>query len=63
MTNFPTRLAEIMETKGVTQQWLADQTGYTQATIARYKSGKVKPSFEAACKIADALKVKLERLR
>lgn len=62
-SEFGARLAEIRTKKKLTQQALADLLGVTQVTIARYESGTVKPSWEIACRIADALKVKVDRLR
>lgn len=40
------RLAELMEEKQITAYRLSQETGITQATLSRWKSGKNSPSSE-----------------
>lgn len=40
------RLAELMEEKRITAYRLSQETGITQATLSRWKSGKNSPSSE-----------------
>ena len=44
MADFSTKLKDIIESRGVTQAWLAEKTGATEATISRYLSGVHKPN-------------------
>lgn len=46
---------EVMEEKGVTQYWLAKQTGITYITIHSYYHGKSEPSLDNLFKIAETL--------
>lgn len=45
MTDFPSRLAEAIELRGVTQKWLANEAETTEATISRYINGKASPAI------------------
>ena len=41
---FADRLKEVIEQKGVSQKWLADEAHTTEATISRYINGQKKPA-------------------
>lgn len=60
MTDFSTRLRDIVDSRGVTQTWLAEQTGTTEATISRYMQGVHKPSLDIVSRIAQALNVSID---
>lgn len=60
MTDFSTRLRDIIEARGVTQAWLAEKTDTTEATISRYLKGVHKPNLEIVARIAQALNVSID---
>ena len=60
MADFSTKLRDIIESRGVTQSWLAEKTGATEATISRYLSGVHKPNLEIVARIAQALNVSID---
>lgn len=60
MDDFSTRLKDIMDTKGVTQLWLAEKTNIAEATISRYVSGIHAPRVDYAARIANALNVSVD---
>lgn len=60
MTDFSTRLRDIIESRGVTQAWLAEKTNTTEATISRYLKGVHKPNLEIVARIAQALNVSID---
>ena len=60
MADFSTKLKDIIESRGVTQAWLAEKTGATEATISRYLSGVHKPNLEIVARIAQALNVSID---
>jgi transcriptional regulator with XRE-family HTH domain len=45
------------ETKGITQQQIADKCGWHQQTVQRMLSGKFAPSLDNFIKLADAIGV------
>jgi len=45
------------ETKGITQQQIADKCGWHQQTVQRMLSGKFSPSLDNFIKLADAIGV------
>ena len=45
MSDFGNRLKKIIDTRGVTQRWLAEKSGTTEASISRYTSSKQEPPF------------------
>ena len=45
------------ETKGITQQQIADKCGWHQQTVQRMLSGKLSPSLDNFIKLADAIGV------
>lgn len=55
---------KILIEKGITQYELAKRMEVGSGVISDLKHGRIKkPSFELACKIADALEVSLDELR
>lgn len=55
---------KILKEKDITQYELAKRMGVSTGTITELKMGRIKkPSFELACKIADALEISLDDLR
>ena len=56
------RLKEVMHEKSINQKELALRTGYTEAHISRYATGKRKGSVVAWALIADALGVSMDDL-
>lgn len=60
MADFSTKLRDIIEARGVSQAWLAEQAETTEATISRYLSGIHKPNLDIVAKIAKALNVSID---
>ena len=61
--NFPLRLKEAMERKGVNGRQLAERTQVTEATVSRYLSGARNPeNFEILASIARFLEVSTDYL-
>ncbi len=60
---FGEQLRRLREQRGWTQAQLAERAGVDRVSIARYETAARAPDFETACRLADALGVKLERLR
>lgn len=60
MADFSSRLKDIVEAKGVTQSWLAEQAQTTEATISRYMQGIHKPNLDIVARIAKALNVSID---
>lgn len=60
MADFSTRLKDIIEAKGISQAWLAEQAETTEATISRYVSGVHKPNLDIVARIARALNVSID---
>lgn len=54
---------KILKEKGITIYKLSKMTGIPDNTLRNYRLKKSDPSFTNACKIADALNVKLDDLR
>jgi len=50
-------LKEIAESKGITQQQIADKTGYLQSGVSRFFSLKYKPTLDTFLNIARACEV------
>lgn len=55
-------LRAIRETRGLTQNELAEATKIHRVTIAKYEKGLVDPTLENAKKMADALGVTVDDL-
>jgi transcriptional regulator with XRE-family HTH domain len=60
--NFGAKLQEIRKVKKISQQKLAEKTGYSQQTISAYECDAVVPNIIAANKIAQALGVDVSEL-
>ncbi|GEK88916.1 Helix-turn-helix [Alkalibacterium putridalgicola] len=55
---------KLMKEKEWNQNQLAKKAGVNNTVISALKNGKIKkPSFDLACKLADALEVSLDDLR
>ena len=53
-----------MKSKDMNQNQLANKAGVNNTVISALRNGKIKkPSFDLACKLADALEVSLDDLR
>lgn len=50
-------LKEIAESKGITQQQIADESGLIQSNVSRFFSLKYKPTLDTFLQIAKAVKV------
>ena len=59
---FCERLRKMRETKGLTQEQLANISGITVRMIQQYEHGKSKPRYEASTKLAKALDVSITTL-
>jgi len=56
------RIKEVLEEKGISQTWLADQTDKSYTTINEYARNKRQPSLEELFKIAEILNVEVKEL-
>ena len=59
---FATRLRELRKGKGVSQQALADELGFSKSTISLYEQGDTVPDIKAFVKIADFYDVSYDYL-
>lgn len=58
------KVKKLMEERDLNQNQLAKKAGVYNTVISALKNGKIKkPSFELACKLADALEVSLDEFR
>jgi len=53
------RLKVVLAEKGLSNKWLAEQLGTTQATVSKWVTNTSQPSLEALMKIAQLLNVEL----
>ena len=60
--SFGTRLLEARKKKGISQEELAEQLGTKGPAVGRYERDEMKPSIEAAAKMAELLGVSLDWL-
>lgn len=60
--DFSTKLASLLEDKGISQKWLADAINSTEATVSRYVTGVHRPNAELIVSIAQALGVSTDYL-
>ncbi len=60
--NFNEKLKALRESRGLTQQQLADKSKISSRMIQKYEAGTSMPRFEAAKKIADALEISVSEL-
>ena len=56
------KLAELRKSKGLSQQRLSDLSGVARVTIARFELGTQSPTLETLKRLADALKVPIDKL-
>ena len=56
------RLAQVRQSKGLTQEQLSAATGVHRVTIARIETGEVSPKVETLKRLADALGVLVDDL-
>ncbi len=56
------RIKEVLKDKGISQTWLAKQTGKSYNTINEYARNVRQPSLEDLYKIADILSVDVKEL-
>jgi DNA-binding XRE family transcriptional regulator len=54
------RLKEILNQRGIKQQFIADKVGVHKATLTRIVKGKTDPSLQTAYRIAQVLGLKIE---
>ena len=57
-----TNLKRIIDEKGVSQKWLAEQIGVTEVSMSRYISGERIPKAPIAIRMADILGVEVKEL-
>lgn len=55
-------IRKLRESKGLTQVWLADQIGVTQAMLCQIERGTKNPSLQVGAEIAKALCCQLDDL-
>jgi len=56
------RIKEVLKDKGISQSWLAKQTGKSYNTINEYSRNVRQPSLEDLYKIAEILDVEVKEL-
>lgn len=56
------RIAELRNKRGLTQEQLAEMTGYSSNHIAKLESARTNPSFDLLVAIAKALQVEIKEL-
>ncbi len=61
-SNFGIRLRNIRNSKGFTQEQLAEITGISRRMICHYETMVKRPSLDKVTKIANALNVRIEEL-
>jgi transcriptional regulator with XRE-family HTH domain len=59
---FGDALRKLLESRGISQRWLADESGTTEATISRYIDGLTLPTAVLVTSIAKALHVSTDYL-
>lgn len=59
---FSNRIAHYRKSSGLSQQDLADKTGFHQSAIARWESGKVTPGMKNIRILSEALSCSIEDL-
>ena len=62
MSDFPRRLQQLRERKGISRRALAELCGMEYATIRRYERGDREPSLSALTALADFFGVSLDEL-
>ena len=61
-SNIITKLKSVRETRGMTQQELADRIGMRRETILHLENNRYNPSLEMALKIAQVFDLQVEEL-
>lgn len=61
-SNIITNLKSVRESRGMTQQELADRIGMRRETILHLENNRYNPSLEMALKIAQVFDLRLEEL-
>ena len=61
-SNIITNLKSVRETRGMTQQELADRIGMRRETILHLENNRYNPSLEMALKIAQVFELRVEEL-
>ena len=56
------RLKVVLAEKGLSNKWLAEQLGITQATVSKWVTNTSQPSLETVMKIAQLLDVGIDDL-
>lgn len=62
-TDFPAALKREMERRGLSQSELAKLAGVSQGAVSMWLGGTREPGASALFRLADALGVKVDRLR
>jgi transcriptional regulator with XRE-family HTH domain len=60
--HFSYTLRDILNSRGASQKWLAEEAKTTEATISRYIAGKNQPEISIVSNIAQALNVSMDYL-
>lgn len=61
-SNIITKLKSVRESRGMTQQELADRIGMRRETILHLENNRYNPSLEMALKIAQVFDLRVEEL-
>lgn len=56
------RIKEVLDVRGITQTWLAEQIGKSFSTVNAYCCNRQQPSLEILDKVAECLKVDMKEL-
>ncbi len=56
------RIKDVLEQKGIKQNWLADQLGKSYNMVTSYAQNRRQPSLEDLYKIAEILDVEVKEL-
>jgi putative transcriptional regulator len=56
------RLRQVLEERGLRQDWLANRAGIHNATLSRLVTGKTVPTMEVAYRIASALDLHVDEI-
>jgi transcriptional regulator with XRE-family HTH domain len=59
---FSSILRDMLQSRGISQKWLAVEAATTEATISRYISGQTQPEINIVVRIAKALRVSVDFL-
>lgn len=57
------RIAELRKMKGLTQEQLAEKTGFTQSNIWRVETGRYSVGIDILAKLAEALDASVEIIK